>query len=195
MDELKYSIINKDDPDDAQKVERITKVRNTISTKVIERPRFPPDKNKNMQDTTARQSRTRTVSSFDTRRAQSLSPGPRGNSSVTNDDEDENDENEPPTFERDLQRAKSEGNLLSSDMTVTKLKKIRSFPSLERKVRFKSIDSEGYSLSGGDTTYPKRRSTSYDEWKKPSIEVKRKVQLLPQQDPSRRSRYTNPSLS
>ena len=190
MDSKKYPLFytSMDDHDDAQKVEHTRRVRNTVMTRVIERPvpstSFTSD-SRNVLGSSSRQSRTRYTGGFDSRRAQSSSPAPRDASTVT-DDELLPDENQPP-YESDLQRAQSEGDLLDGDLKLAKLTKIRSFPSLERRVRFKS--SKDYNELD-DQEDRKRRSRSYDElsWKKPSIEVKRKVQLLPQREPEMRSR-------
>ena len=178
-----------DEPDDAQKVERTRRVRSTVMTRVIERPVSSTSSTgdtRKVLGTSTRQPRTRHISGLDNRRAQSSSPVPRDAAMATRD-EHSPDENQLP-YESDLKRAQSEGDLLNGDLKLAKLKKIRSFPSLERRVRFKS--TEDYSTPDDEKEERKRRSRSYDElsWKKPSIEVKRKVQLLPQKEPERRSR-------
>lgn len=180
-----------DDPDDAQKIEHTRRVRSTVMTRVIERPvpsTTSTSDTRKVLGTSSRQSRTRYISGFDSRRAQSSSPAPRDMPTAMDDDPPP-DENQPP-YESDLKRAQSEGDLLDGDLKLAKLKKIRSFPSLERRVRFKSTNTENYEVPDGQQEDTKRRSRSYDElsWKKPSIEVKRKVQLLPQKEPSRRAR-------
>ena len=192
MDSKKYPLFYKsmDDHDDAQKIEHTRRVRNTVTTRVIERPvpstSFTSD-TRDVLGSSSRQSRTRNIGGLDNRRAQSSSPGPRDVSTVT-DDEFPVDENQPP-YQSDMKRAQSEGDLVDGDLKLTKLKKIRSFPSLERRVRFGSTD---YNMPD-DHEDRKRRSKSYDElsWKKPSIEVKRKVQLLPQREPEVRSRLVS----
>ena len=180
-----------DDPDDAQKIEHTRRVRNTVMTRVIERPvpsTSSTSDTQNVLGTSTRQSRTRYIGGLDSRRAQSSSPAPRDVSTVM-DDEPFPDENLPP-YQTDIKRAQSEGDLLNGDLKLAKLQKIRSFPSLERRVRFQSTVSKGYNVPDDDEENRKRRSRSYDElsWKKPSIEVKRKVQLLPQKESATRSR-------
>ena len=186
MDSKKYPIFYKgmDDPDDAQKIEHTRKVRNTVMMRVIERP-VPTTSSANdatkVPGTSSRQPRTRYIGGLDGRRAQSSSPVPREMPTAI-DYESPADENQPP-YSSDLKRAQSEGDLLNGDLKLAKLKKIRSTSSLERRVRFKARDDDQHEDM-------KRRSRSYDElsWKKPSIEVKRKVQLLPQKETSGRSR-------
>lgn len=171
-----------DDSDDAQKIERTRRVRNTVMMRVLERP-VPKstDDTTKAPGTSIRQPRTRYIGGFDGRRAQSSSPVPRELPTAI-DYEPLADENQPP-YTSDLKRAQSEGDLLNGDLKLAKLKKVRSTSSLERRVRFKPRDDD-------QQEDMKRRSRSYDElsWKKPSIEVKRKVQLLPQKETSGRSR-------
>lgn len=200
-----------EDYDDAQKIEHTRRVRSTVMTRVIERP-VPASSTSSTSDNrkvlgdSSRQSRTRYISGTDSRRAQSSSPAQREiNFPMSIDDESQPDENKPP-YQSDLKRAQSEGDLLNEDLNLAKLKKIRSFPSLERRVRFRSTDSDDYNATDDQrksewrsstrhhmVPEDKRRSRSYDElsWKKPSIEVKRKVQLLPQKEPARRSRLVS----
>ena len=186
MDSKKYPIFYKsmDDHEDAQKIEHTRRVRNTVTMRVLERP-FPTasstEDTTKVSGTSIRQPRTRNIGGLDGRRAQSSSPVSR-EIPMAKDDEPPADENQPP-YSSDLKRAQSEGDLLNGDITLSKLKKIRSTPSLERRVRFESRDND-------EQEDIKKRSRSYDElsWKKPSIEVKRKVQLLPQKERAGRSR-------
>lgn len=183
-----------DENGDAKKIEHTRRVRSTVMTRVIERPGPNTTSTSSTKDTSAistRPSRTRYNGGFETRRAQSSSPAPRDVTPVMDVDLP-TDENKPP-YHSDLKRAQSEGDLLDGDIKHGKLMKIRSFPSLERRVRFKP--REDYNMQS-DLHDNKRRSKSYDElsWKKPSIEVKRKVQLLPQKETTRRARSVSSLL-
>ncbi|XP_028404735.1 titin-like isoform X2 [Dendronephthya gigantea] len=198
MDSKKYPIFYKsmDDPDDIQKIEHTRRVRSTVTARVISRPvpsTSSASKTREVLGTSTRQPRTRYIGGVDSRRAQSSSPVPRDMHTAMDDKPSAVDENQPP-YHSDLKRAQSEGDLLNGDPKLAKLQKVRSLSSLERRVRFKSTNSEGYGVPDDEQEDRKRRSRSYDElsWKKPNIEVKRKVQLLPQKEPRSRSADSGP---
>lgn len=208
-DQYSYLFKREENTGDAHNITRTTKVQSSVTTRLTRGASRKADSvkstevdYKNISDSSMSQSTETYNREVESHLKQDMSGDFKEISYPVYDKTDyPEDENTPPYLNKaELRRARSDGDLLNSEMNA-KSESSQGMPFLEKKVHFtstKSVPSNSQEeqtetyfdkiFYNSDERNKRSRSCEKLDWKTPHIDVRRKVKLLSQKKESHRSK-------